>query len=250
MELNPTTLIFEAINFVVLALVLWRVLYRPLREAIDARQAAVQGDLEAASVAREETEALRSSWQAREQDLNALREEVRHEALDAAEAERSRILERAREDASAELARVKRLLATEREASEAWVRSNVWARGTELAGHMLLALAPGVAEHALGERLLEALEKHADEVLDDVGDESEPRVEIAGTRSPDGELVESVRRIFTRHGKRPRVTMTEDPALGGGWTVRVGDRLFDGSVAGQLEVFRELAREVVSEERP
>ncbi|HBQ13781.1 MAG TPA: F0F1 ATP synthase subunit B, partial [Myxococcales bacterium] len=37
MELSPTTLIFETINFLVLVFVLWRILYRPLRASIEAR---------------------------------------------------------------------------------------------------------------------------------------------------------------------------------------------------------------------
>ena len=244
MELNATTLIFEGVNFIVLTLVLWRVLYRPLREMIEARQAKIREDIDAATALREEAEALQVSWKERDAELSTIRETVRREAVDLAEAERSRILERAREEASAEHARVNQLLEAEREATEAWVRTHAWSRGTELAGRMLLALAPEEAERALGQRLVEVLETNITDALEPLGDDPHPRVVISGVRTPDEGLVESVRGVFVRAGRRPRVTSMEDPALIAGWTVRIGDRLFDGSVAGQLAAFRELAQQI------
>jgi F-type H+-transporting ATPase subunit b len=248
-DLNPTTLLFETINFVVLALVLWRVLYRPLRESIVRRREAVREDLEQAERAREEAERLERSWAEREKELAALREEVRREAVEAAERERGRILERAREDASAELARARQLLDAEREAVERWVHTAVWEHGAELAGRMLVALAPDEVDRVLGERLVEVLERHAREVVEEAAEAEGAEVELAGARLPSPELVEKLRAALVRVlGRAPRLSTHEDESLVAGWTVRVGDRLFDASVAGQLTAFRDLARDLEREE--
>ncbi|MGF1465535.1 MAG: F0F1 ATP synthase subunit delta [Sandaracinaceae bacterium] len=248
MELNPTTIVFEIVNFVVLALILWRVLYRPLRRAIEARQARIEEDLQAARSAREEAERGRQVWEARERELRALREEVRRDALDGVEAERSRILAQAREDAAAELARVRQLLSAEQEAAAAWVRSEAWARSTELAGRMLLTLAPEQAEQALADRLVEVLDAAVSRGdLDAVQEDDAPRVELTGTRTPSADLVARVRAALERSGSSPRITTSEDPSLVAGWTLRVGDQVVDGSIAGQLEAFRELAQRLDEE---
>ncbi|HJL15238.1 MAG TPA: F0F1 ATP synthase subunit delta [Sandaracinaceae bacterium LLY-WYZ-13_1] len=248
MELDPTTLLFETINFVVLVFLLWRIVYRPLRRSIQKRQAAVREDLEKAEAARAEAERREGEWAAREKELAALREEVRAEAVEAAEKERARILERAREDASAELARVRQLQETEREAVEQWVRAAVWDRGTELAGRMLQALAPARVDEVLGERLVEVLERHADEVREELEESEGAEIEVSGATMPDPTLVSRLREVLARAvGHPPRLSTHEDESLVAGWTVRVGDRLFDASVAGQLAAFRELAREMERE---
>lgn len=246
MELSLTTLAFETINFVVLVFVLWRILYRPLRAIIDARRAAVEEELARAAEASERAEERQREWETRDEQLAALRDDARREALDAAERERARILDRARDDASAELARARQLVENEREAVEQWVRRAVWERGTALAGRMLQRLAPDRVDAILGERLVEALEGG----LASLDDADGVEVELAGAAQPPPELVAQVREVVRRSlGKAPRLTTVEDPSLLGGYTVRAGHRVVDASVAGQLAAFRELAKELDGEAR-
>lgn len=250
MGINPTTLIFETINFVVLVFVLWRVLYRPLRASIEKRRAALEEDLEAGRVAREEAAARELEWAARDNELVELRQQTRQEALDAAEKEKSRILERAREDASAELSRARQLLETEHEAARHWVRATIWQRATDLAGRMLVALAPRETPRILGDRLVELLDRNGEAIREEAVETPGLEVSVCGARLPDAELLDALRESFTRTlGHPPRLSAHEDAALVAGWTVRFGDRLFDASIAGQLEAFRELARELEGEER-
>jgi len=251
-DFEPTTLLFETINFIVLMLVLWRLVYRPLRRSIETRRGAVREGLDRAQRAREEAETLEATWRERQSTLEALRAEVRREALDEAERERAQILGRAREDADAERARVTRLLETERESAARWVRSTVWSRGTELAGRLLRELAPNAVDDALWTRLLEVVEARAEELgpVDDDGDGSddEPEVELTGARMPSRAQSAALKEVILRRfGVPPRLTVREDDELVAGYTVRIGDRLFDGSIAGELDAFRELARDLSDE---
>lgn len=240
-----TTLLFETINFVVLVLVLWRILYRPLRKGIEARREALALEASKAHEARAAADALRDEWQHKHEDLEALRASVRAEVLDGAQKERAAILERAREDASAELARVRQLLATERDAAERWVHAAILERGSDLAGRMLLAIAPDAADEALAAQLLHTLEPQGAELRELAGEESTPEIELIGARTPASEQVARLEAVLERAiGRRVRIVSGADAALLAGWTVRIGDRLFDASVQGELRAFRELAREL------
>jgi len=240
MSFDLTTAVFETINFLVLTAILWRLLYRPLRRSIEARRATVAEDVERARQARAEAEALESQWRAREADLDALRERTRRDAVDEAEAERARILARAREDADAERARVTQLLETERDAAARRVRSAVWSRGTDLAGRLAVALVPDSLDEALFRRLLDVVAERAPQLTD-----PDPEVELTGARLAGPERTEALRAVVAGAlGRTPRMTVREDEELLAGWTVRIGDLRFDGSLAGELDAFRELAREL------
>lgn len=245
MGLDATTLIFETINFVVLALVLWRILYRPLRGAIEARRSALEEARQRTEAALGEAQRLEGEWRHKHEELEALRASVRAEVLDAAERERAVLLERAREDARAELARVRQLAVAEREAAERWVESAVVERGADLAGRLLLELAPGAVDDALAETLVRALETKRAE-LSALADEDGVEVELTGARLPGPALAERVAEVLRAVAARPvRIVTRGEPSLVGGWTVRVGDRLFDASIAGELAAFRGLARELL-----
>ncbi len=249
MRLDATTLIFETINFVVLALVLWRVLYRPLRRAIEERRNAIEEDRQRAEAAHAEARRLEAEWRHKHEELEDLRASVRAEVLDAAERERAVMLERARDDARAELARVRQLSEAEREAAERWVESAVVERGADLAGRLLLELAPEAVDGALAERLVGALEARRGE-LSALWGETSVEVELTGARLPEPGLAERIAAVLREALARPiRIVTRGDPSLVGGWTVRVGDRLFDASIAGELAAFRGLARELLEETR-
>lgn len=238
MAFDLTTAAFETINFLVLTAILWRLVYRPLRRAIEARRDAIAEDFERARTAREAAEAQEATWREREADLAAMREAIRSEAVDEAEAERARILARAREDADAERARVTQRLETEREAAARWLRSAVWSRGTDLAGRLARELVPEALDAALFARLLEALEARAGEL-----ESSDGEVELTGARLAAPAQTGALREVVGRAlGRAPRMTVREDAELLAGWTVRIGDLVLDASLAGELEAFRELAR--------
>ncbi|HEY8432720.1 MAG TPA: F0F1 ATP synthase subunit delta [Sandaracinaceae bacterium] len=244
MRIDGTTLLFETINFVVLVLVLWRILYRPLRESIDARRHAIREEQRAAERARADAEALQNEWRHKHEELEALRARVRADVLDGAEKERAAILERAREDARAELLRVRQLLTAEREAAERWVRAAVVERGTDLAGRMLLALAPQAVDAALANRLIDVLAERGAEIAKTIG-EAEPEVELTGAHLPDAALAERIASVLrTALGRPVRLSTRGDGSLVAGFTVRVGDRLFDASIAGELAALRSLAHDL------
>src|SRR5271169_2235610 len=89
---NWWTFLFEALNFVVLAYVLHRLLYRPLREAIEKRREANLRAQEAAAKARQDALALEQQLREQLAGAQRQRQELIHQAREQAELERRRLL--------------------------------------------------------------------------------------------------------------------------------------------------------------
>lgn len=246
MQIHPTTLVFEIVNFVVLVWLLRRLLYRPLRDAIVEREQMLAAEREEAEGTLQRARALEQGWQVKHQELSGLADQVRDRALATAAAEQRAMLARAREEAAAERSKAEALLRTEREAAEAWVRATAIERSTELAGEMLLTLAPSAVDTALTERLIEELRSRGPMLVRREDDESVPSdVEVTGARSPEPGVLDRLRRALADVlAEAPRLIVREDPSLRAGLQLRIGDSLLDASLSGKLRAFAQLAREL------
>jgi len=251
MSFNLTTFIFELINFVVLLVVLQRFLYRPLRRGIEARRVRLEGKETEATRLQEEARELLKAHGAQEAELRQLRDHIVQEATEEADVERGRILAQAREDGRAEHARLDRLLEAEREEALRWVQATAVEQSTVLAGRLLLALAPEAVHDALLTHLVEALEVHAPALREAMAEDGREHVDVALSvaRMPDDATLDRLRTSLEGLlGLKVRFAVKEDDGLRAGFVVRVADRVFDGSIKGQLDAFRGLARTMLEPE--
>lgn len=240
MTFEWTTFVFELVNFVVLVWILRRVVYRPLKRGIEGRRQQL-ADREAAATARaEEADARIAAAEARKLELERLRDDIVREATDAGAAERARIVEQAQQDAAGERTRVQRLLDAEREAALAWVHDVAVHRSTEIAGRLLMALAPDTVDDALRRLLLDEIARHPElQGLDEV--------EVRAARRPADDALEALRAALATDGRAPKLVFREDESLLAGLVVRAGDQVLDASIAGQLEAFQDQARRLLDE---
>lgn len=238
MGFDPVTFLFELINFLVLVVVLDRLVYRPLRAGIEARRAAQAEQAAQTARALAEAEARRREWEEKLGEQERLRAEVLRTAQEEAAQARARLLETAREDALAERERARRLLEAEREAARAWVRDLAVERGADLAGRLLLKLAPEAVDQALTERL-------AEQAVRERASLPAGELELTFARAPGSEAVSRLREALG--GAERPLTVREDPALQAGVVARVGHRVLDASVQGQLEAFRGEARRLAEQ---
>jgi F-type H+-transporting ATPase subunit b len=246
MSSSVTTFVFETVNFLLLMWILQRLVYRPLREAIRARRAEIEERKEEAEHELAEANELREDWEQKHRELASLRSQVREETLEGALQERARLLEQARADAAQERTRVERLLDSERRSAEEWVRTVAIERGADLAGHLLLKLAPDVVDRVLHERLVDTLREAKGEIGRQLADLES--VEVIGATPPGEALLGPLRKLLAQIAGSPvPVEASTDPSLLAGAVVRCGDTVFDGSVAGQLEAFRKLAESLPTE---
>lgn len=254
MGFDATTFFFEIINFIVLVWLLQRLVYKPLRGAIDKRRAEIEAEQRDVAKALERVEELKAELKTKSASLDDLRDATIREATDRASRERARILEQAAEDAASERKRAERLLETEREAALGWVKSLAVEKGTELAGKMLAELAPDSIDSLLAEQLSREIEASKDKLRQ----EAEARaslsdggvdVEIVWAKWPTNEVLEPLKATLSQAlGDKLRLSVKEDASLEGGLRVRVGDRVLDASIAGHLEALRERALALVDDE--
>lgn len=106
----------QVINFLVLVWLLKRFLYRPILDAIDAREQRIAAELADADAKRAEAKQERETFQHKNQAFDEQRAALLAQATDAAKAERERLLDEARQAADA--LRTKRQEALRQEADQ------------------------------------------------------------------------------------------------------------------------------------
>lgn len=247
MSFDWTTFLLELINFVVLAALLTRFVYKPISSSIQERRERLTQAQAEATQRLEDLTGRSTALDARSRELDRLREEIYASALTEAAEERARLLAQARDDAAAERERVQGLLEAEREAAEAWVKDAAIERGAQVAGQLLLSLAPEAAHAALLDRLTEEVRARG-EALRDPSGAAPSEVEVSMARLPRAGEVDSLRAAVAEAlGQPPRWSVKEDERIGAGAILRVGDRVLDASVSGQLELLRREARHLLAE---
>jgi len=104
-------LIIQAVNFILLMVVLTKLLYKPLVAKMDERTQAIKRSLEEAQAARAEAQREREEHAARIQAAHAEAQSIRSAALKEAAEEQRRLVEAAREEAARLVASAKAELA-------------------------------------------------------------------------------------------------------------------------------------------
>jgi F-type H+-transporting ATPase subunit b len=237
---NIWTFLFEVLNFVVLAFILQRLLYRPLRAAIDKRKAENEQARTDAQAARKEAEFAREQLAAKLAELDRERLEVLRKATEQAEAER-----------------VKRL--AEADALAKGVREQARHDAEQLRHDTLIGLEGEVGKLAVGlaERLLaqacdrslsEQLARHlADAVRTVSGGEREKVQRDAETGEAVVEcalaLDEPTRTnlsaaVHELLGRSCAMKYEVNPSLVGGVLLRIGGHVWDATFAAQLHEAR------------
>ncbi len=225
--INPIFLLAQIVNFVVLALLLRALLYGPITKMLDERRAKIEKGLEdarAAETARANAEAERQSV------LDAARAEaqkLRAEANQQAEQAAAKI----RADAQAEAVKIKadalNGLSAERDKMLSELRGQIAALAIAASSRLIGESLDRQRQEAL---IADFFSKAPAEVRSGLaGVTGEAQVDSAVPLTPDEQARVKSELALTQ------VNFRVDPKLLGGLRVRVGDKVVDGSVAGQLE---------------
>lgn len=249
MTFNPWTFLLEVINFVALAYVLHRLLYRPLREAIERRREAVRQKQAEAEKSRAEAEAIKKQLEGKLDELEQQLQETIRQARQQAEAERKKILDEAEKAAERRQEEVRRSLARDREEMLQKLSGEVVTHALNLAERLLRQSADSSLQAQLEKHLLETLNglpaDQCERLRRDWLTEDTAWLETAA--KPDGETLKRFTEAVARvAGKELALKAQNNPALIGGVRLRIGGYLWDASIAGQLEAAQAAQREASS----
>lgn len=237
MTFNWWTFLFEAINFVVLAYALHRLLYRPLREAIDKRREANALAQETAEKARHEAETLQQQVREQLATDERQRQELIHHARDQAEAERQKLLAEAERAAERRQEELRQALEREREEALKSVRQEVIAQAIELTRRLLAEACDRTLHQQLALRLVQTLEQLPDTQREQLRAnwQSSDSCVLESAQDLDPNVIQQLTRAVSGIVGQPvPFAVRTRPELLGGVRLRVGGYVWDGSLVGQI----------------
>jgi F-type H+-transporting ATPase subunit b len=236
--LNLGYLLVQIFNFAVLFVILRALVYKPILGMLEKRRTTIAQGLEDARVAAEaranaEKEAQEIVTKAQTEAAEKVRE-----ATERAELARSEIMSQAEEDAAKLRENAVADATQERDRLLADMRGQVAALAMAAAQRLIGDALDEKRQHALIDEFFSGVK--AGEVV--VLEETELKgasAEITSALPLTDQEKETVRQdLLTKIGSQT-VTFRVDPSILGGLVVKVGDKVLDGSVAGQLDTMRQ-----------
>jgi F-type H+-transporting ATPase subunit b len=241
MTFNVSTFLFQVVNFAALAFVLHRLLYRPIRKAIEQRQADNLRARNEAEQARQEAGAAREELRKRLREFAEQREAMVRDAQKQTEAMRAKRLAEAEQEADAVRQRARQdVEALRTEAFQSW-SSEVESLAIGLAERLLREAAGTSITHQLTVRLAETLERLPEtdrrQIRQDMSPGGMAVLEVAqeiddGARQ---QLVDAVCKLRETSGE---LRIETAPNLIAGARLRLDGHIWDASIAGQIAAAR------------
>jgi F-type H+-transporting ATPase subunit b len=238
--LNLGYLFVQIFNFLIIFVVLRAWIFKPILGLLETRREAIARGLEDARVAAE----ARANAEKDAQDIIA---KAQAEASQKIREATERAEEAAREvhaqaDAEAAKAREAALaeVAQERDRILADVRGQVAALSMAAAQRLIGEALDEQRQHALIAEFFSGVQAGKVVVLEDATGLTGVSAEVTSALPLSVEEQEAVKSdVLARLGAQATVAFRVDPTILGGLIVRVGDKVLDGSVAGQLETMRQ-----------
>jgi len=235
MSFDPWTLAFQLLNFAVLLLVLFRLLFKPVREIMTKRAAQVQAALDAAEKAHAQAEQIRAGLALEQERVGKLRIEMLAKLQAEIEESRQRRLAAVAAEAQSLLDRGRAVLESEQRKADEELRERARRSVTGYAAALLADVADLEIHPALLRRLPAAFEGAGTELagLKNSGEPLSVAVESAFTLT-DKEAA-GLRALVEKSVPVAGLTATTEPLLLAGVRLRAADRVYDYSLRGQLD---------------
>lgn len=240
--INPGFLLVFALYFLLVVFVMTAWVYNPVIKALDARkQKIAQGleDARVAAAAKENAEAQAKKIIAEAQaeanrrvaEATERAEKTAADVKAAAETERKRIVDAAREE-----------IETERNRILGDLRGQVAALSIAAANKLIKDTLDEQRQRALIDEFFSGVRSGRVTVLEGEA-MAGVSAEVTSALPLTAAEQEAVKRdITSKMGATASVAFKVDPNILGGLVVRVGDKIIDGSVSGQLEGLRQAVR--------
>jgi F-type H+-transporting ATPase subunit b len=241
--LNLGYLLVQILNFAILFVVLRAWVYKPVLNLLQSRREAIAKGLEDARIAAEarenaEAEAEKIMAEARSQaatearEVTARAEEQAKEIRAAAEAEASKAREAALAEVDAERTRIL-----------GDMRGQVAALAVAAAQKLIGEALDTKRQRALIDEFFSGVKSGKVTVLPEAGNVSGESAVVTSALPLTKKEEEVVKKdVVKKLGGKGSVEFKVDPRILGGLVVRVGDKVLDGSVSGQLDDLRQNLR--------
>jgi F-type H+-transporting ATPase subunit b len=237
--INLGFLLFQIFNFTILVVLLYAWAYRPILNMMDTRKKKIAQGLEDAHIAAEARANAEKDANKIISDAQAKAAQVVRDASERAEAAGREI--RAQVDAEIAKERANALVEVEqeRERNLSELRGQVAALAISVAQKLIGNALDDQRQHGLIDEFFSGIRSGKVTVLDNAS-LAGASAEVTSALPLSAEEKEIVKRdVLSKIGNQATITFRVDPTILGGLVVKVGDKLLDASVAGQLGSLRQ-----------
>jgi len=243
LNIKLSTLIFQTINFLILAFLLTKFLFRPVMRLLDERAKRVTQALDEAQMREEEARRIKEEYLKKLEEAKREAQALREAAQKEVERTRREIIEQARAEAQAMRARAQEEMERERMEAIKRHREEIASLVTSMSAKMLTEVSDGRLQGVFFDAFLDRLDKME-------GESSPYRAAVRGMEVVPVEVTSAnvlseadqarlKKALSSFLDREVNLDLRVDSSLIGGAIVRFGDHLIDGSLRGQLAKLRE-----------
>ena len=237
--LNLGYLLVQILNFAIVFVVLRVWVYKPIVGLLDKRRQAIAKGLEDARIAAEARANAEQEAEKIIADAQAKANQLVREATERAESQGREVIAAAEAEAAKKRDEALAEVNSERERILGDLRSQVGALAITAAQKLIGASLDEGRQRALIDEFFSGVKSGRVVVLEGerLGGAS---AEVTSALPLTAEEKEAVKKdVLARIGEQATVTFRVDPTILGGLVIRVGDKVLDGSVSGQLESLKQ-----------
>lgn len=254
LELDLATMLLEIANFLVLSVLLYYFLFRPVMERVEERAAEKRRLVEEAEEDRREAAKIRAEIEEQLEALDDRVSEILEKARNRIESERRDVLDAVRREANEILQQAQREARQVREQQVSQFHQELLETIMTVSRQLIRQAAPeGVHDELvrqLNDRAWEMGHKEMDRVqaLRRSLGERHATAHVVTARALSPEQQRRLVQTFSAVADHAVTVEIEiDPKLAAGARVRLGDLVIENSVAGQLEALREEVLQAIEE---
>ncbi len=235
--INLTLLVAQIFNFAILFLILRAVAYNPIVKFLDGRRDKIAKGLEDARKAEERLANIEKDYQSRMDAARADAQKMVAEVTANAEKNAAVIVAKANEDAAKIKTTAQEEAETERNKALADLRAQVVTLSIAAANKLIGESMDEKRQRALVDEFFSGV-KAGKVVLLEPGVGGAGKAEVTSALPLSADEQATIKNDLTGRGAS-EVAFKVDPKILGGLMVRVGDRVVDASVSGQLESLKQ-----------
>ncbi len=237
--LNLGYLFVQIFNFAIIFVILRAWVYKPILGLLERRRTAIAEGLEDARIAAEARQNAEEEAQQVLAEAQANSSKIIREANERAEAQGREIVAEAEAEAAKKREEALAEVDSERERILGELRGQVGALAIAAAQKLISASLDEQRQRALIDQFFSGVESGEVVVLEGV-EVVGASAEVTSALPLTAEEKDAVKQdVLSKVGDQATVTFRVDPAILGGLIIRVGDKVLDGSVSGQLESMRQ-----------
>lgn len=241
LEINISTILLQMANFVILAFILYRFLFKPLQNMLRQREKETTAAMDAAQVSREEAEAIRQLYEEKTHNIDA--------EIAARKNEARIVIEQTRQQMLREVQSEVEQLESQTEETLNRLRADAVQQHKQKLGYLASEFAHGIISGVMTPQLKQSYQQEFFKKVEAMS------LSTYLEDTPLGETV-FIRAIFAEHppvefketfssmvknklARDIQLTFEIDPSLIAGGILRFENELIDGSVQGQIKHLQE-----------